>query len=81
MKSLITAVFAALVTFAPTTAPAETGNSSLNSFEKETAKARAAGGYGNPIIAVPLAVANTMTAAAGVVVVRVEYIASSISVK
>ena len=39
-------------------AVAETGNTSLRSFHREVAKARAAGGYGNPVTAVPSAMAE-----------------------
>lgn len=81
MKTLITAVFAAAITLAPAVSFAEDGNSSLRSFKKETAKARAAGGYGNPIVAVPVAVADTITTVAGSVATEVESFASSVSTK
>ncbi|MBY8977061.1 hypothetical protein KHP62_14685 [Rhodobacteraceae bacterium NNCM2] len=63
MKTLISTL--TLVAVAGLAAPAfaEDGSSSLRSFKKEAAKARAVGGYGNPIIAIPTAMADKVKSA------------------
>ncbi len=61
MKTATTALLAALALGLAAPAFAEDGGSSLRAFNKERAKARDAGGYGNPFVAVPTAVADAVT--------------------
>lgn len=77
MKMLVAALSIAVIGFAPVASYAENGSTSLRSFKNESAKARVAGGYGNPIIAVPVAVVDTMKAAAGSVVTEVDSFATT----
>lgn len=46
-------------------AVAENGNTSLRSFHREAAKARAVGGYGNPVTAIPSTIAEAIGDAMG----------------
>ncbi|MEL6479578.1 MAG: hypothetical protein AAFR17_19805 [Pseudomonadota bacterium] len=62
---LRTAALTALVAgLSISAAVARDGASSLRDFNKETAKARAAGGYGNPVIEVPKAIGQSIVKAA-----------------
>ncbi len=61
MKALLipAAIVTALVSIPA--AHAEDGESSLRFFNKERAKAQAVGGYGNPLVAVPNAMAEKVS--------------------
>ncbi len=60
MKTAAPALVAALALGLAAPAAAENGGTSLRAFNTERAKARAAGGYGNPFLAVPAALADMM---------------------
>lgn len=65
MKTLTATTAAALlVTAIGGAAFARDGGESLDEFNELRAEARAAGGYGNPFVAVPAAIADAMTGAA-----------------